>query len=52
MLQPGKALSEFVPLEASFGWYDLTVEAEGGALHHVAGHLETGKDSKSDPAFG
>lgn len=51
-LEPGRSLSEFVPLEASFGWYDLNIEAEGGALHHVAGHLETGKDSKSDPAFG
>ncbi|MGB7189938.1 MAG: phospholipase domain-containing protein, partial [Acidobacteriaceae bacterium] len=52
MLQPGKALSEFVPLEASFGWYDLKIAAEGGALHQIAGHLETGEDSKSDPALG
>jgi phospholipase C len=41
-------------LERSFGWYDLTVEVESdaGFMQQLAGHLETGRDSVSDPALG
>jgi phospholipase C len=41
-------------LDRSFGWYDLTVEVESDAsfLQQLAGHLETGRDSVSDPALG
>ncbi|HZC35074.1 MAG TPA: hypothetical protein VE242_05645 [Chthoniobacterales bacterium] len=34
-----------------YGWYDFTVEA-GDFQRRLAGHLETGYDSMSDPAFG
>ena len=42
------------PLVASRGWYDLSVRlAEGdGYLRRLAGRLETGADSISDPAAG
>jgi phospholipase C len=41
-------------LEGSFGWYDLTLEVEGDASfrQRVAGHVENGRDSVSDPALG
>jgi phospholipase C len=52
----GSSLTRHWPLEASFGWYDLTVEVDGegggGFVRQLAGHLETGRDSMSDPAFG
>jgi phospholipase C len=42
------------PLEQSFGWYDLTVtvESDPGFRQQLAGHVETGKASVSDPALG
>jgi phospholipase C len=41
-------------LDRSHGWYDLTVTVESDSvfLQRLAGHVETGKDSTSDPAFG
>jgi len=41
-------------LQGSFGWYDLSVTAESDASfrRQLAGHLENGRDSKSDPAIG
>jgi len=41
-------------LEASFGWYDLTVtvESDGNFREQIAGHVETGRPSVSDPALG
>jgi len=41
-------------LESSFGWYDLSVQtdADRDFLRRLAGHLENGRDSASDPAFG
>jgi phospholipase C len=42
------------PLNDTFGWYDLVIEAEDdpGFRHQLAGHLESGKDSTTDPAIG
>jgi phospholipase C len=38
---------------ATGGWYDLTVVVEGsGFLRALAGHLETGRPSVSEPALG
>ena len=36
------------------GWYDLVIKVEGDAhfLRRLAGHVETGRDSISDPAMG
>jgi phospholipase C len=43
-----------VDLRGSFGWYDLTitVDADSTAQWRIAGHVETGRDSMSDPALG
>jgi phospholipase C len=52
-LEPGKSLSKYWSLLRSFGWYDLvvTVDQDPGFEYHFAGHVETGKDSISDPAM-
>ena len=41
-------------LEASFGWYDFTIEVDSDPTfqQRLAGHVETGHDSVSDPALG
>jgi phospholipase C len=41
-------------LRESFGWYDLAIEADTDPHFRwqVAGHVETGKDSVTDPAIG
>ena len=51
--QPGSSFTYFGQLEKSFGWYDLTVEVESDAsfLRRLAGHVETGRDSRTDPAI-
>jgi len=53
-LQPNAQLSEFWPLERSHGWYDfkITTPSDPSFQHRHAGHLETGRDSMSDPAIG
>lgn len=42
------------PLAASFGWYDLTIRSSGDAhfLRRIAGHVETGTASRTDPVIG
>ena len=41
-------------LRGFHGWYDLVVRVEGDAAfeYRLAGHVETGEDSASDPALG
>ncbi len=53
-LEPGRSLTWNWSLEASFGWYDLTIEVESDSTfeRRLAGHVETGTDSVSDPALG
>jgi phospholipase C len=53
-LAPGERFEEEWALGASFGWYDLTLSADGDSAfqHRIAGHLETGCDSMTDPALG
>ena len=53
-LRPGQTLYKRFPLAPSYGWYDLSVTADTdpGFLRRLAGHLENGRDSASDPAFG
>ena len=53
-LHPGASSSPSWALEASFGWYDFTIEVESDSTfqQRVAGHVETGNDSVSDPALG
>jgi phospholipase C len=47
-------LTQHWSLEHSFGWYDLTIEVDSdpGFRQQLAGHVETGNDSVSDPALG
>jgi phospholipase C len=54
VLAPGESVGKYWSLNESFGWYDVTVAVEGDStfLCHLAGHVETGKDSASDPAIG
>jgi phospholipase C len=53
-LEPGRSFVWRWSLEGSHGWYDLAIEVEGDASfsHRLAGHVETGRPSASDPAFG
>jgi phospholipase C len=53
-IQPGRSLVWHWSLEASFGWYDLTIDVESDSSFNrqLAGHVETGDDSASDPALG
>jgi phospholipase C len=53
-LQPGKSFTQVWHLKEAYGWYDVTVRVAGdtGFLQHIAGHLETGRDSATDPAIG
>jgi phospholipase C len=41
-------------LHHSHGWYDFTVEVEQDATfrYQIAGHLETGEESRTDPKIG
>jgi phospholipase C len=41
-------------LQQYFGWYDLVVSVSQDSTfeHRLAGHVETGRDSFSDPALG
>jgi phospholipase C len=53
-LSPGESRSRFWNLENSFCWYDFSVECDADASfqQRLAGHVETGKHSVSDPALG
>jgi phospholipase C len=53
-LRAGEARSRQWRLDETHGWYDLLVEVEADAhfQRHIAGHLETGRDSVTDPAIG
>jgi len=53
-VEPGELFVLQVPLHKSFGWYDFTLTAgsDDTFAQRIAGHLETGEDSVSDPALG
>ena len=53
-LDPLATFTHFWQLSKSFGWYDLTVQTDSDASFQrlLAGHVETGRDSMSDPAIG
>jgi len=53
-LDAGETFVHRVALEGSFGWYDLAIEVDSDKQfrRRVAGHLETGRDSMTDPAMG
>jgi phospholipase C len=51
-LAAGETKEHHWALGTSFGWYDLTVETDSHFKRHIAGHVETGRDSMTDPAMG
>ncbi len=53
-LSSGEEKSIVIDLQSSFGWYDLRVEVETFSdwSERFAGHVETGKISKTDPLMG
>ena len=53
VLQPHTSETFASQLEDSFGWYDFTVRVDSDASfqRQLAGHLETGRPSVTDPAI-
>jgi len=53
VLAPNASVTDVWPLKDSAGWYDLTVTAAGSAtfLRRLAGRVETGRPSTSDPSL-
>jgi phospholipase C len=54
LVEPKRSLFWHWDLDASHGWYDLKVTVDGDASfeRHLAGHVESGRDSMSDPLLG
>jgi phospholipase C len=54
VLNKGESLSKNWVLTRFLGWYDLVITVEGDPSfeYRLAGHVETGKDSYSDPMMG
>jgi phospholipase C len=54
LLQPQATFAEGLSLSQFFGWYDLivTVAADPTFKYRLAGHVDPGKQSFSDPALG
>ncbi len=54
VLAPGAAVDDVWNLAASACWYDLSIASDRDAdyLRRLAGHMETGQPSSSDPAIG
>jgi len=52
-LAPGQSLEKSWSLEPSGGWYNFTVgvESDSSFKQQLAGHIETGNDSITDPAI-
>ncbi len=48
------SLSILLDLQKNYGWYDFTVSVQGNKEFYkrFAGHVETGKESKTDPVMG
>ena len=53
-LRPDQSLNDKLELAPMYGWYDLIVTVSGDPTfkYRLAGHVETGQDSLSDPALG
>ena len=54
LLKPGEHTERPWSLGDSYGWYDLVVrsDAEADHMQRLAGHVETGEPSVTDPAIG
>jgi phospholipase C len=53
-LVPGQTVQRHFPLGSTYGWYDLrvTIPAVPGFGVQLAGHIENGADSYTDPMIG
>jgi phospholipase C len=53
-INAGRSDSKYFTLSRTSGWYDfeITVATDASIRYRVAGHVETGEDSISDPALG
>jgi phospholipase C len=53
-LSPGQSVRQQWQLKDSYGWYDLSIvtDSDSSFFRRLAGHLENGRDSVSDPALG
>lgn len=53
-LKPGEDGERMYDLNSTFGWYDfvITVESDTTFRYQLAGHVETGEESRTDPAIG
>jgi len=53
-LRPGEVYTPPDHLHQSFGWYDFTIKSETQPKfqRRLSGHVETGRDSRTDPAIG
>jgi phospholipase C len=53
-LKSGDSVERHWSLKKFFGWYDFVVEvnSDPSFQQRIAGHVETGEDSMSDPAIG
>jgi phospholipase C len=54
VLRPGESDAKSWSLAHTRGWYDLVITVDGDPAfeHCIAGHVENGEDSISDPAMG
>jgi len=54
LVEPKRSMFWHWDLDGSHGWYDLKVTVDGDPSfeRHLAGHVENGKDSMSDPLLG
>jgi phospholipase C len=53
-VETGEELTKHWNLKTSHGWYDFVIEVSTDSTfqRHIAGHIETGEDSWTDPAIG
>jgi phospholipase C len=52
-LKAGETVTKYSERNQTFGWYDFVVEVESDStfVWQLAGHVETGKESRTDPAI-
>jgi phospholipase C len=52
--EPQQSWASTGELNRTFGWYDITLEVDTDSTfrQRISGHLETGRDSVTDPAIG
>ena len=53
-LKTGEELTKHWNLKKTSGWYDFVIEVDTDTSfqQHIAGHIETGEESMTDPAIG